>query len=162
MQAEKEVRDMIQRIFSVKGKQTVDTLHRKLGRIMWDHVGMGRNREGLKKAIGLLADLRKEFWKEVYVPGGNNELNNELQKATRLADFIELGELMARDALMREESCGGHFREEYQTPDGEALRDDDKFAFVAAWEYKGPDAEPVLHKEELDFEFVEVKQRSYK
>ncbi len=160
--AEKDVRDQISRLMSVKGKRSVDTFHRELGRIMWENVGMGRNKEGLQKALKLIPGLREEFWKDVKIPGTNDELNPELQKATRVADFLELGELMARDALSREESCGGHFREEYQTQEGEALRNDKDFMHVSAWEYKGPDKEPALHKEHLDYEFVEVKQRSYK
>jgi succinate dehydrogenase / fumarate reductase flavoprotein subunit len=160
--AEKDVRDQINRLLNVKGKKSVDTFHRELGKIMWDNVGMGRNKEGLQKALKLIPELREEFWKDVRVPGVNDELNNELQKATRLADFLELGELMALDALKREESCGGHFREEYQTPEGEALRNDKDFAYVSAWEYKGPGAAPELHKETLNYEFVELKQRNYK
>jgi succinate dehydrogenase / fumarate reductase, flavoprotein subunit len=160
--AEKDVKDNISKLLSINGKKTVDTIHRELGKIMWENVGMGRNKEGLEKAIRLIPELRKEFWKDVRVPGKNEELNPELQKATRLADFLELGELMARDALDREESCGGHFREEYQTPDGEAMRNDKDFAYVAAWEYKGPDNSPELHKETLNYEFVELKQRNYK
>jgi succinate dehydrogenase / fumarate reductase flavoprotein subunit len=160
--AEKDVRDQINRLLSVKGKKTVDTFHRELGKIMWENVGMGRNKEGLEKALKLIPELREEFWKDVRVPGVNEELNNELQKATRLADFLELGELMAMDALKREESCGGHFREEYQTPEGEALRNDQDFAHVAAWEYKGQGNTPELHKETLKYEFVELKQRNYK
>ena len=123
---------------------------------------MGRNKKGLQKALKLIPELKEEFWKDVRIPGRNNELNPELQKATRLADFFELGELMALDALNREESCGGHFREEYQTLDGEALRNDKDFAYVSAWEYKGPDSKPELHKEALNYEFVELKQRNYK
>ena len=160
--AEKEVRDQIDRLLNIKGKRSVDTFHRELGKIMWDYVGMARNKEGLEKAITLIPELRAEFWKDVRVPGKAEELNPELQKATRLADYLELGELMALDALHREESCGGHFREEHQTPDGEALRNDKDFFHVAAWEYKGPDQKPELHKEPLKYEFIEVKQRSYK
>jgi succinate dehydrogenase / fumarate reductase flavoprotein subunit len=160
--AEKEARDQINRLLSIKGKTSVDAFHRELGKIMWEYVGMGRNKEGLKKALQLIPELRERFWKDVRVPGVNEELNPELQKATRLADFLELGELMALDALTREESCGGHFREEFQTEEGEALRDDKDFMFVSAWEYKGPGSAPVLHKEPLTYEFVEVKQRSYK
>jgi len=129
---------------------------------MWDHVGMARNKAGLTEAIEKIKALRIEFWSDVKVPGKLDEMNTELEKATRVADFLEMGELMARDALQREESCGGHFREEYQTPEGEALRNDDKFTFVSAWEHKGADKEPELHKEELNFEFIEVKQRNYK
>ena len=161
-EAEKDVKDQINKLLNVKGKKSVDTFHRELGKIMWENVGMGRNKEGLEKAIKLIPELREEFWKDVRIPGVNEELNPELQKATRVADYLELGELMARDALNREESCGGHFREEYQTPDGEALRNDKDFAYVAAWEYKGPDTAPELHKEALNYEFVELKQRNYK
>ncbi|HOX77825.1 MAG TPA: fumarate reductase/succinate dehydrogenase flavoprotein subunit [Bacteroidales bacterium] len=160
--AEKEVRDNINRLLGIKGKKSVDTFHRELGRIMWENVGMGRNKEGLEKALKLIPELREEFWKDVRIPGTNDELNPELQKATRLADYLELGELMALDALNREESCGGHFREEYQTPDGEALRNDKDFAYVAAWEYKGTENKAELHKEPLNYEFVELKQRNYK
>jgi len=129
---------------------------------MWDYVGMGRNKEGLEKAIGMIREIRADFWQNVIVPGTNEQVNPELEKALRVADFLELGELMARDALIREESCGGHFREEYQTPEGEALRNDTAFNFVAAWEFTGQENEPVLHKEPLQYEFVEVKQRNYK
>lgn len=160
--AEKDVRDQINRLMSIKGKKSVDSFHRELGKIMWENVGMARNKEGLQKAVKLIPELQAEFWKDVRIPGTADELNPELQKATRLADFLELGELMALDALKREESCGGHFREEYQTPDGEALRNDNDYAYVAAWEYKGPDQAPELHKEKLNFENIEVKQRNYK
>jgi succinate dehydrogenase / fumarate reductase flavoprotein subunit len=162
VEAERNVLDQINRLLGIKGKKSVDTFHRELGKIMWEHVGMGRNKEGLEKALKLIPELRAEFWKDVRVPGTNDELNPELQKATRLADFLELGELIALDALKREESCGGHFREEYQTPEGEAMRNDVDFAYVSAWEYKGPDQAPVLHKEPLIYENIEVKQRNYK
>ena len=161
-QAEKEALSQIEKLLAVNGKETVDSFHRKLGLIMWDFVGMARNKEGLEKAIKDIQELRADFWKNVKVPGTNQMVNPELEKALRVADYLELGELMARDALMRNESCGGHFREEYQTPEGEALRSDDVFNFVAAWEYKGENAEPALHKEPLVFEFIEVKQRNYK
>jgi succinate dehydrogenase / fumarate reductase flavoprotein subunit len=160
--AEKDVRDQINRLLNVKGSKSVDTFHRELGKIMWENVGMGRNKAGLEKALKLIPELREEFWKDVRIPGTNDELNPELQKATRLADFLELGELMALDALKREESCGGHFREEYQTPEGEAMRNDKDYAYVAAWEYKGPGKAPELHKEELKYENIELKQRNYK
>ena len=160
--AEKDVRDQINRLLNIKGNKSVDTFHRELGKIMWENVGMARNKEGLKKALKLIPELRKEFWKDLRIPGTNDELNPELQKATRLADFLELGELMAMDALEREESCGGHFREEYQTPEGEAMRNDKDYAYVSAWEYKGPDKAPELHKEKLEYEYIEVKQRNYK
>lgn len=129
---------------------------------MWENVGMGRNREELQKAIGLIRELRDEFWKDVRITGELNTMNTELEKASRVADFLELGELMAIDALNREESCGGHFREEYQTPDGEALRNDAEYMYVAAWEYNGPGNEPILNKEPLVYESIEVKQRNYK
>ena len=154
-EAEKGIKDRIARLMSIQGKQSVDSLHKKLGHIMWDFVGMGREREGLKA-------LKKEFWSDVRIPGKADDLNVELEKALRLADFIEIGELMARDAHDREESCGGHFRLEHQTPEGEALRHDDKFAYVSCWEYQGEDQDPVLLKEPLDYEFVVRQQRNYK
>lgn len=159
-EAEKSVRDRIEKLMSIKGKQTVEDLHKRLGRIIWDYCGMSRTAEGLTKALAMVQELKNEFWTDVRIPGDINEFNPELDKAGRVADFIELGELMIRDALMRNESCGGHFREESQTEDGEAKRDDENFAFVAAWEYTG--TEPVLHKEELNFEVVHLTQRSYK
>mgnify|MGYP000185884028 FL=1 len=161
-EAEKGIKDRIARLMSIKGKQSVDSLHKKLGHIMWDFVGMGREREGLEKAIVELKALKKEFWSDVRIPGKADDLNVELEKALRLADFIEIGELMARDAHDREESCGGHFRLEHQTPEGEALRHDDKFAYVSCWEYQGEDQDPVLLKEPLDYEFVVRQQRNYK
>ena len=161
-EAEKGIQDRINRLMSVKGSQSVDSLHKKLGHIMWDLVGMGREREGLEKAIVELKALKKEFWSDVRIPGKADDLNVELEKALRLADFIEIGELMARDAHDREESCGGHFRLEHQTPEGEALRHDDKFAYVSCWEYQGEDQDPVLLKEPLDYEFVVRQQRNYK
>ncbi|MCQ2316121.1 MAG: fumarate reductase/succinate dehydrogenase flavoprotein subunit [Bacteroidales bacterium] len=160
-QAEKEVRERIEKILNVNGTETVDSIHRRLGHIMWEYVGMSRTKEGLETAIEEIKKLRAEFWRNVKVPRLEG-MNNELEKALRVADFLEMGELMARDALMRNESCGGHFRAEYQTPDGEAMRDDANYSFVAAYEFKGVDNEPVLHKEELRFENVEVKQRNYK
>jgi len=160
--AEKEVKEQLEKLMSVKGNQTVDTLHKRLGRIMWEYVGMARNKDGLELAREEINNLREEFWNTVKIPGELNDLNPELQKASRLADFLELGELMAMDALNREESCGGHFREEFQTGEGEALRNDKDFTYVAAWEFKGPDKDPVLHKEPLIFENIEVKQRDYK
>ena len=161
-EAEKGIQDRIARLMSIKGKQSVDSLHKKLGHIMWDFVGMGREREGLEKAIVALKALKKEFWSDVRIPGNADDLNVELEKALRLADFIEIGELMARDAHDREESCGGHFRLEHQTPEGEALRHDDQFAYVSCWEYQGEDQDPVLLKEPLDYEFVVRQQRNYK
>lgn len=161
-QAEKDVQERIDKLLAVKGDETVDSFHKRLGLLMWDYVGMARNKDGLEKAIKEIAVLRKEFWQNVKVPGDKTGMNVELEKALRVADFLELGELMARDALNRNESSGGHFREEYQTPEGEALRDDKNFTYVSAWEYKGDDVEPELHKEELVYENIEVKQRNYK
>lgn len=160
--AERKISDRIERLMSIKGKRSVDSLHKQLGHVMWDFVGMGRNKEGLLKAIEDIKKLKKEFWSNVFIPGEGLDLNTELEKALRLADFIEIGELMARDALHREESCGGHFREEFQTPEGEALRHDDKFNYVACWKYLGEDKEPEMIKEELNYEFVQVQQRNYK
>ena len=160
--AEEEVNAHIAKLMGIQGSRTVDSLHKELGHIMWDYVGMARTKEGLETAIEKIQVLRKEFWKEVKVPGTADSLNLELEKANRVADFMELGELMARDALHREESAGGHFREEHQTPEGEAMRNDKDFTYVAAWEYKGDDVEPELHKEELKFEAIEVKVRNYK
>ncbi len=162
IEAEAKSKDLIHTLLTIKGDVTVDTYHRKLGLIMWDYVGMARNKEGLEKAIKEIAELKADFWKNVRVTGTNDQVNPELEKALRVADFLELGELMARDALNRNESCGGHFREEYQTPEGEALRDDKAFTYVSAWEFKGDREEPELHKEDLKFEFIEVKQRNYK
>ncbi|MDR2425232.1 MAG: fumarate reductase/succinate dehydrogenase flavoprotein subunit [Prevotellaceae bacterium] len=159
---EKQVKEKIDKIFNIKGKQTVDELHKKLGRIMWDMVGMARNENGLKQALEQIDALRKEFWADVKVPGDNSEFNQELEKAVRLADFIEIGELMALDALNRKESCGGHFREEMQTEDGETKRDDANFMYVAAWEYKGEGSKPQLHKEPLVYEVVHLSTRNYK
>jgi succinate dehydrogenase / fumarate reductase flavoprotein subunit len=159
--AEKAVQDRLNKLMNVKGKNSVDYFHKELGKIMWEYVGMARNEKGLKIAIEKIRALRDEFWKDVRIPGVQNELNTELEKANRVADFLELGELMAMDALNRNESCGGHFREEFQTEEGEALRDDDNYKYVAAWEYKGP-GQHELHKESLDYEFIEVKQRNYK
>ena len=161
-EAEKNVVDRINKLKNINGKQTVEDLHKKLGKIMWEYCGMARNAEGLTKALQMIKDLKKEFWSDVKVPGDINEFNPELDKAGRVADFIELGELMVMDALMRAESCGGHFREESQTEDGEAKRDDEKFAFVAAWEFAGENAQPILNKEELVFDEVHPSQRSYK
>ena len=161
-EAEKAVKERIDKLMSVKGKQTVEDLHKKLGKIMWDYCGMGRNAEGLTKALGMVRELRKEFWSDVRIPGGPMEFNTELDKAGRVADFIELGELMILDALNRKESCGGHFREESQTEDGEAKRDDANFSYVAAWEFKGDGQEPLLNKEDLKFDVVHPTQRSYK
>jgi succinate dehydrogenase / fumarate reductase flavoprotein subunit len=160
--AEKAVKDKIAKLFSIKGKQSVDDIHKRLGHIMWENVGMARTKESLTKAIAEIQALRKEFWSDVKVVGTADSFNVELEKALRLADFLELGELMARDALNREESCGGHFRSEHQTEEGEAKRDDEKFVYAAVWEYKGMDNEPELTKEALNFEFVHPAQRNYK
>lgn len=161
-ETEKAVKEKLEKLFNIKGKTPVDHFHKKLGQIMWDYVGMARNAEGLTKAINEIKELRQEFYKDLFVPGEMNNLNPELEKAGRVADFLELGELMARDALNRNESCGGHFREESSTEEGEAKRDDENFAYVAAWEFKGVDQEPVLHKEDLVFETIALTQRSYK
>jgi len=150
------------RLLAIRGKRTASELHRELGRLMWDNVGMARSRESLQAALKRIPELRAEFWENIVVPGSGSELNQELEKAGRVADFLEFAELMARDALVREESCGGHFRVEHQTPDHEATRDDAHFAHVAAWEHKGPGTEPELHKEPLTFENVELAVRSYK
>lgn len=159
-ESEEKVSEKMNKLLSIQGNTTVDTFHKKLGKIMWDYVGMARNAEGLKKARKLIRELREEFWKDVKVPGELNDLNPELEKAARVADFLELGELMAMDALQREESCGGHFREEFQTEEGEATRNDSDYAHVSIWEYQ--EKEPILRKEELEFEYVELKTRNYK
>ena len=156
------VKARLARLKNTSGKLSVDHFHRLLGKIMWEYCGMARNEAGLQKALGLISDLKKDFAMNLRIPGGLKEYNPELEKAWRVEDFIELGELMVRDALQRKESCGGHFREEYQTPDGEALRNDKDFAYVGAWQYKGDDAVPELHREELNFETVTPSQRSYK
>ncbi|NER09850.1 succinate dehydrogenase subunit A [Muriicola jejuensis] len=160
--AEKDVRDRLEKLMSGKGKHSVDYYHKKLGKIMWDKCGMSRNEKGLKEAMKEIAELRKDFWENVKVPGSADSKNQELEKAGRVADFLEIGELFAKDALDRNESCGGHFREEYQTPEGEALRDDKNYKYVAAWEYKGEPKDAKLHKEELVYENIELKTRSYK
>jgi succinate dehydrogenase / fumarate reductase flavoprotein subunit len=160
-QAETEARGRMERLMNIKGNTTVDTFHKRLGKVMWNYVGMARTEEGLKKAIVEIQQIRKEFYEDVKIPGVIEEFNTELDKALRLSDFLELGELMAMDALNRSESCGGHFREESQTEKGEAMRKDDEFAYVAAWECKGEPAQAVLHKEELTFELVKLAQRNY-
>ena len=162
VEAENAIQEKIEKLMSIQGKRSVDSIHRELGLIMWDFVGMGRTKEGLETALTKIKEVRKEFWSNVFIPGKADDLNNELEKALRLADFIEIGELMARDALMREESCGGHFREEYQTPEGEALRQDDKFSFASCWKYMGEGQEPKLLKEKLDYEFIKRQTRNYK
>ncbi len=162
VEAVEAVRARIDKLLSVNGSRTVDSFHRELGRLMWDYCGMERSEEGLRKALTRIRELKKEFWSDVRVLGTNEELNQALERAGRVADFFELGELMCIDALVRRESCGGHFRVESQTPDGEALRDDEEFAYVSAWEFGGEDKRPILHKEPLSYEYVEMKQRSYK
>jgi succinate dehydrogenase / fumarate reductase flavoprotein subunit len=160
--ARAQVEDRVSRLLSINGDRTVDSFHRELGRIMWEYCGMERTEEGLSKAIELIRALRDEFWQRVKVTGDGGGLNQALERAGRVADFLELGELMCIDALHRAESCGGHFRAESQTPDGEAERDDERFSYVAAWEYTGAGEPPVLHKEDLNFEYVHPTQRSYK
>ncbi|MCR9142638.1 MAG: fumarate reductase/succinate dehydrogenase flavoprotein subunit [bacterium] len=160
--AEGEVKERQNKFLTINGSRTADSFHKELGKIMWDKCGMARNKAGLEEAIQKIPELREEFWKNLKVPGSGQVTNQELEKAGRVADFLEFGELMCRDALHREESCGGHFREEHQTPEGEAKRDDEKFTYVGAWEYKGDNATPQLHKEELDYEEVKLTQRSYK
>ena len=160
--AEKEVKERLEKLMSGSGKHSVDYYHKKLGKIMWNKCGMSRNEQGLKEAIKEIAELREDFYKNVRIPGELNAMNSELEKAHRVADFLELGELFAVDALNRNESCGGHFREEYQTEEGEALRDDENYRYVAAWEYTGVPSEAKLHKEELVYENIELKTRSYK
>ncbi|MBQ2322340.1 MAG: fumarate reductase/succinate dehydrogenase flavoprotein subunit [Bacteroidales bacterium] len=160
--AEKAVKDKIAKIMSIQGKRSVDSIHKELGHIMWEYVGMGRTKEGLTNALAKLKEIKKEFWSNVYVPGKADDLNTELEKALRLSDFIDTGYLIAIDALNREESCGGHFREEYQTQDGEALRRDDLYSYVSCWRYQGEDQDPELLKEPLDYEFTERKTRNYK
>ena len=160
--AKAEVGERVKKLLSIKGKRTVDSFHRELGKIIWDYCGMARNEKGLTEAIAKVRALKAEFWTNVNVLGSDGELNQSLEKAGRVADFIELGELMCIDALDRKESCGGHFREEYQTPEGEAQRDDENYAYAAAWEFAGEGKDPVLHKEPLTFEYVHPSQRSYK
>ena len=161
-QAEDNVAAMTRRLLSAKGRQPVNAFHRRLGKLMWDHCGMARTRAGLEKALQEIPKLREEFWADVHVPGSGDSLNQALERAGRVADFIELGELMCRDALAREESCGGHFREEHQHPDGECKRDDEKFGHVAAWEYQGDGQAPLRNTEPLNYEFVKMSMRSYK
>jgi succinate dehydrogenase / fumarate reductase flavoprotein subunit len=159
---EAEVAERVSRLLAIRGERTVDSIHRELGRLMWEHCGMGRTREGLKRALAAIPALREEFWSNVRVLGETEEINESLEKAGRVADFLELAELMCHDALHREESAGGHFREEHQTPEGEALRDDERFSYVGAWEFAGAGEAPRLHREHLHFEHVKPSQRSYK
>jgi succinate dehydrogenase / fumarate reductase, flavoprotein subunit len=161
-QAEKEVQEKMQRILSIRGKRSADSFHKELGKIMWDYVGMSRTDESLSLALQKIKILREEFWQNLMVPGATEGVNPELEKAVRVADYIELGELIARDALNRNESCGGHFRSEYQTEEGEAMRNDEVYKYVSVWEYQGENNEPLNQKEPLDYEFIEVKQRNYK
>jgi succinate dehydrogenase / fumarate reductase flavoprotein subunit len=157
-----ETNDSIKRLLSVNGRRTVDSFHKELGKIMWDYCGMSRNVKGLEYALEKIPQLRAEFWENVQVLGEGAEFNQTLEKAGRVADFLEFGELVCRDALARAESCGGHFREEYQTEEGEALRDDTRFAHAAVWEHTGPETLPIRHEEPLAFEYVHLTQRSYK
>jgi succinate dehydrogenase / fumarate reductase flavoprotein subunit len=156
------VNGRISKLLGIQGDRSPDSFHKALGKIMWDKCGMARNAQGLQEGIEAIGALRKEFWENVRVPGSGDDFNQTLEKAGRVADFLELGELMCRDALARAESCGGHFREEHRTPEGEALRDDENYTHVSAWEYKGENQTPVMHREELDFEYVKLAQRSYK
>ncbi len=160
--AENEVRKRLKKLLEIKGSKSVDYFHKKLGKIMWEYVGMARNKQGLEYAINEIKKIRIEFWKDVKIPGHQDQMNSELEKAGRVADFLELGELFAKDALERKESAGGHFREEHQTSEGEALRNDEDFAFTSAWEYVGEPSKAILHKEHLQFNNIELKQRSYK
>ena len=161
--AEEAVKARINKLFNIKGKRSVDSIHKELGRVMWDYVGMGRTAEGLKVGLEKMKEIRKEFYSNLFVPGTADGVNVELEKAIRLEDFIVMGELIAHDALTRNESCGGHFREEYQTEEGEAKRDDENFFYVGCWEYQGADdKEPVLHKEPLVYEAIKVQTRNYK
>lgn len=162
VEAEKAVKEKIDKLININGSKSVDQFHKELGKIMWDYCGMSRTAEGLKQAKGMVKELREQYWKDVKVIGTNEEMNSSLEKANRVADFMELAELMIDDALNRNESCGGHFREEYQTEEGEALRNDEEYAYVAAWEYQGPETPETLHKEDLVFENVKLTQRSYK
>jgi succinate dehydrogenase / fumarate reductase flavoprotein subunit len=159
---ESEVAERTRRLLAVKGRRTPADFHRQIGRLLWDRCGMARTAEGLKKALGEIPTIREEFWQNVTVPGSGEEFNRTLEVAGRVADFLEFGELMCRDALERDESCGGHFREEHQYPDGEAKRDDERFQYVSAWEYTGSERAPKLHKEPLNYEFVKPTVRSYK
>jgi len=159
---EAEVAARTARLLAAKGKRTVTSFHRELGRLLWNHCGMARHEAGLQEALRRIPALREEFWRNVTVTGAAGELNQDLEHAGRVADFLEFGELLCRDALMRRESCGGHFRTEFQTEEGEARRDDAQFAFVAAWEHQGADREPALHREALGYEEVHMSTRSYK
>jgi succinate dehydrogenase / fumarate reductase flavoprotein subunit len=157
-----QVTERTNKLLNIKGKRTATSFHRELGKLMWENCGMARNAAGLQKAIKRIPEIREQFWRDLLLPGNSAELNQSLELAGRVADFLEFGELMCRDALVREESCGGHFREEFQTPDGEAKRDDERFAHVAVWEHKGEGREPVRHTEALTFDNIHLAQRSYK
>ncbi|HLD69190.1 MAG TPA: fumarate reductase/succinate dehydrogenase flavoprotein subunit, partial [Candidatus Omnitrophota bacterium] len=159
---ETESAEKINRLLSINGKRTIDEFHRELGKLLWNKCGMTRSENGLKEALAKIPQIREEFWKNVKVTGTGEEFNQALERAGRVADFLEFGELMVTDALHRRESCGGHFRQEFQTPEGEALRDDQNFTYAAAWEFKGVGTPPVLYKEDLKFEEVQLTQRSYK
>jgi succinate dehydrogenase / fumarate reductase flavoprotein subunit len=161
-EVENEVRCNVKRLLDVKGTRSVDSFHRELGKLIWEYCGMARNAQGLQFALEKIPEMRDRYWHDVRVTGGDGDLNSELEKAGRVADFFELAELMCIDALHRNESCGGHFREEYQTPDGEALRNDDQYSYAAAWEFRGVGNAPLLHKEPLVFDYVHPTQRSYK
>lgn len=161
-EAENDTKSRVNRLLDVKGNRTVDDFHRDLGKLLWEHCGMGRNETGLKKAKEEIPKMREEYWQNVKIPGSNNEFNQEMEKAGRVADYLEFAEVMVNDALVREESCGGHFREEHQTEEGEAKRNDEDFTYAAAWEFTGENQEPKLHKESLTFEYVKLTQRSYK
>jgi succinate dehydrogenase / fumarate reductase flavoprotein subunit len=160
--AEEQARALTNKLLAINGSRTTTSFHRELGKLMWENCGMARSAASLKEALRRIPALREEFWKNLKVTGENGELNQDLEAAGRVADFMEFAELLCLDALTREESCGGHFRVEHQTPDGEALRDDEHFAFVSAWEYQGPNKPPLLHKEPLTYEEVHMTQRSYK
>jgi succinate dehydrogenase / fumarate reductase flavoprotein subunit len=161
-ESEAEINRRVNCLLNLKGKRSVDSFHRELGKVVWEYCGMARNEAGLKTALARIPHIRAEFWENVTVPGSGSELNQSLEMAGRVADFLEMAELMCIDALHRNESCGGHFREESQTKEGEALRDDQNFAYVAAWQYAGDEREPILNKEPLAFEYVPLSQRSYK
>jgi succinate dehydrogenase / fumarate reductase flavoprotein subunit len=160
--AEQGVTDRLNKLMNIKGKESIDSIHRELGRLMWDHCGMARTEEGLQTALDKLPALRERFWNNVSVPGNERGINQSLEKAGRVADFLEFAEVMLQDALTRRESCGGHFRQEFQTDEGEAKRNDKDFTYVAAWEWKGEGNAPVVHKESLEFDYVKPSQRSYK
>ena len=157
-----EAKERVEKLAKSDGDRSPDSFHRELGQLLWDQCGMARNAEALKKALDRIPELREEFWNNLRVVGGREELNQQLEKAGRVADFLELAELLCRDALLREESCGGHFREEHQTEEGEAKRNDEQFSYVAAWDFNGVGEEPTLHREPLTFEYVKPTQRSYK